>query len=209
MRFGEVKMLRLFSVLAFAVLISWPNAGTAQDAKGDLADRLKAGGLVIYFRHGVTRPDEDSISRIDGCEGERNLTDAGREAMRAVKEAFDIIGAEISEVLSSPLCRVSESALIAFRKPEINELLASRGGDDFDDRRVQEILRLLSTPPKPATIRIVMAHNVNILMALGIRLVEGEAAILEPRADGRGEPTLIAQVRQEEWSEIAGASDKD
>ena len=194
-------MLRLFSILAFVALFSWPHPANAQDVPGDLADRLKKGGLVIYFRHGVTRPDEESISRIEGCENERNLTDAGRDAMRLVHAAFEAIKPEISEVLSSPLCRVRETALIAFGRATVSELLASRGGDDFDEERVQETLRLMSTPPKPATLRIVVAHNINILAALGIRLVEGEAAIFEPQVGG--DPKLIAQVRQDEWPSIA------
>lgn len=66
-----------------AGLIGWfwlPRGGLADDAGGEstpVRDALRAGGLIIFFRHGLTmrtgQPDDD----LSSCANQRNLTEAG------------------------------------------------------------------------------------------------------------------------------------
>jgi len=184
-------MMKRIGAVAVAALTMLAQPGFAQDAPADLAARLQEGGLVVFFRHGVTRPDEESVPRIEGCEDERNLTDAGRSALQGVHAAFQAIDPEISEVLSSPFCRARETAIIAFGDVQVTDALSSRIDDARDAERLVETSRLLSTPPAPGTLRIMVAHYSNLTDALGISIAEGEAAIFDPQDDGEGEPELI------------------
>lgn len=194
-----IKILTVAFTLSASLMVQ---PLSAQSIPEDLATRLQEGGLVIFFRHGVTRPDNESISRIAGCEDERNLTDAGRAAMAEVHEAIDRIGPEVSEVLASPFCRAFETARIAFGDEEVTEVLASRIDDERSAARLEETRRLLSTSPEAGTVRVLVAHYSNLRDALGVTISEGEAAIFEPHGDGN-EPTLIARVPQDQWATVA------
>jgi hypothetical protein len=65
---------RVLLIAASLFVISFPVS--SQPSPVDVVERLKAGGAVIYFRHGDTKA---SVSRLPGCESERNLSDTGRD----------------------------------------------------------------------------------------------------------------------------------
>lgn len=190
------------NTLLAALLMASNLPAISQPVSAAVAERLKQGGAVIYFRHGDTK---GSVSRMEGCEDERNLSDAGREEMRRIGSAIRRIGPSISEVLASPYCRTRETALIAFGTAQPTEVLYSVFGEPERDRqRTPEVLRLLSTPPTGA-VRVMVAHGSNLSAALGIALDEGEAAIFTPPAQAGGQPRLLARVKPAEWSGLAAA----
>jgi phosphohistidine phosphatase SixA len=201
--------MRGLSIVALVSLLCWSYPAVAQVVPDDLAARLREGGLVVYFRHGVTRGDGGSVSRLEGCEDERNLTGVGRDAMRQVQAAVEAIKPTISEVLPSPFCRTRETAMIAFGKVQATEVLTSTFGEVRDEKRLQETLRLLSTPPEPGTLRIMVSHGSNLTDTLGITLDEGEAAILDPQDNGAGQHELIARLLQSQWSDVAQSDGRE
>jgi len=190
---------KLFSALMTALVLA--GMGVLAPLKADLLERLRAGGLVIYFRHGDTRSGQGSVVRLPGCQGERNLSDVGRKELREVWAAFEIIDADIAEVLSSPYCRARETGLIAFGEASVTDTLRPLLGYSASDPRARETLRLLSSPDEGA-LRIMIAHQSNLRVPTGIALEEGEAAILEPPDAAGREPQLLARIMPKEWLDI-------
>lgn len=190
----------LIIIASFSAALTSPCMAQARDV--ELAEQLRQGGIVIFLRHGVTRPNEESVARLDGCKDERNLTDAGRAAMQEVRRAIEEIDFEVSEVLVSPFCRAYETARIAFGSEQVTDVLASRIDDERNAERLAATRELLSTAPPPGTVRVLVAHYSNLRDALGVTVEEGEAAIFLPTTKSQA-PKLLARVRQEEWAAVA------
>jgi phosphohistidine phosphatase SixA len=194
----RLDIYRALLIAASLLAISFPVS--SQPSPVDVVERLKAGSAVIYFRHGDTKV---SVSRLPGCESERNLSETGRDEMRLINAALREIGLPISEVLSSPFCRTRETALIAFGQVQVAETLRSANEErDEEKRRTPDLLRLLTTPPTGA-IRVLVAHHSNLIAAVGIALQEGEAAVFTPPASPGEGPRLFARVKPAEWPELA------
>lgn len=172
-----------------------------------LLSALRAGGHVIYFRHGITDhfiPDRDR-EKMDNCETQRPLSDDGRKQMRGIGAAIKALGIRVSSVLSSPFCRCIDSATLAFGKAEIsNDLQQGLGADKADlELRAQALRTMLAAvPSEPGTNTVLVGHSTNLQVAVGIWLRrEGTAAVFRPGSDGKY--TYIATVLPEYWQELA------
>jgi len=198
---------KVFSVFVAALAFTCVGSLAPLNAgQADLLERLRAGGLVIYFRHGDTRSGQGSVARLAGCEGERNLSDVGRKELREVRAAFEIIDADIAEVLSSPYCRARETGLIAFGEATVTDTLRPLLGYSASDPRSRETLRLLSSPNEGA-LRIMIARQSNLRVPTGIALEEGEAAVLEPPASAGDDPVVLARIMPDEWEDLVDNAD--
>jgi len=78
-----------------------------------LAQALRWGGYVIFFRHAATTPILDDVNPVvlAGCATQRNLSPAVQEFRR--------LGIPVGRVLTSPFCRALDTVKLAFDKAQI------------------------------------------------------------------------------------------
>lgn len=160
----------------------------------ELVARLRAGGLVLFFRHADTRGEPcDRSYRIGDRAGQRNLAPEGRA--QAVR-----IGARIAElgipidvpVLAGPVFRARDTAELAFGTARVtvtDGLLA----DDYAGARLDWVLaehrRLLAAPVPAGTNRVLVGHRTPAIMVVGEAVAgrafpEGAALVIAPGGDG-------------------------
>lgn len=121
-----------FPVVLF--LLSVPLHAMANDA---LWKRLQTEpNLVVVIRHekpGTGNPQTWDPS--GQCQGERMLTDAGRAAARRLGEQFR--QRQITPiVLSSPMCRTRDTAILAFGTAETDPDLREIGSADQKQKKI-------------------------------------------------------------------------
>src|SRR6266566_4142502 len=116
---------RSFAALALAAGLCtlfggvWLRPAMADDK--DLAQALRAGGLVIVLRHGATFADQADAKPIDfdNVAAQRNLNDKGKAAAAALGDAFRQIGVPVGKVYTSRFNRAYETATLAgFKQAE-------------------------------------------------------------------------------------------
>lgn len=201
------------TLLLAALALALP-AGPARAAGGlshDIVQRLRAGGHVIYFRHGVAqygaRPEAAAQlpDRYGDCrEPERPLSAAGMTQMRGVGRAFAALGIPVGEALSSPYCRCIESLWYAFGRATVATGLTGllgRSGEPAAQRRVRALKALLRSPPAAGRNRVLSAHRSNLRAAAGLRLAQGDAAVFRP--GGPEGFRLVTIVPAAAWSAAA------
>src|SRR5262245_17826976 len=86
-----------------AMAFSAPLPSIAKET--DLADMLRAGGLVILLRHGPTNPAQ--------ADGERTLNEAGKTMARNFGDALRAMRAPVGKVYTSELSRAYQMAALA------------------------------------------------------------------------------------------------
>src|SRR5262249_40636857 len=112
---------RTFTAFATALTVTLPALlvialvapATANDT--EIAQQLRAGGLVIVVRHGATFPDQADTDPLnfDNIAAQRNLNDKGKALAKAFGEATRQAGVPIGKVYSSKYNRAYETAVIA------------------------------------------------------------------------------------------------
>src|SRR5215510_7330204 len=126
-----------------------------------LLTALRAGGLILYFRHTSTDfgQNDDQMTGYEDCARQRNLTDQGREEARRIGAEIKRLQLPIGEVLASPFCRTMETARLMFGRAQATP--AVRGGPARPESpdRYTELRKLLSTPPQPGTDLVIASHG--------------------------------------------------
>lgn len=184
-----------------------PSAATstttaASLAGAELANALRRGGYVLYFRHTATDfgQNDSRMTGYDDCTTQRNLTDAGRADARAIGAQLRRLGIPVGRVLASPYCRTMETGRLIFGQAEVS--VAVRGGpaDDSGDR-YGELRALLATPLPPGTNLAIASHGNPYRAVVGTAyLQEGEAAVVEPL--GNGAFRVVARITKDEWAAL-------
>jgi phosphohistidine phosphatase SixA len=172
--------------LAWAVLLLVAAGPAAADEEA-LWTLLRAGGQVIMLRHGGTIGTfgDPPGFRLEDCSTQRNLTEAGREQARKIREAFRARDIPIARVLSSPVCRCLDTARLAFGRAEPwDPLLGGPRAPEQIAARVRQIREILGTPPVGGNV-VLVTHFVTVRDATGERPQEGELVIFTPRGEGR------------------------
>src|SRR5262245_60322771 len=108
----RLAMFAAAGVLALSSMTS-PDAARADDK--DIANALRAGGLVIVVRHGATFADQADT---DPCQPEniaaqRNVNDKGKAAAKTFGEALRQIGVPVGKVYTSQFNRAYETGVLA------------------------------------------------------------------------------------------------
>jgi broad specificity phosphatase PhoE len=197
--------LGLSALLATAV-----TRGAAADDK-DIAQALRAGGLVIVVRHGATFPDQADTDPLnfDNIAAQRNLNDKGKGLAKAFGDALRQAGIPVGKVYTSKYNRAYETAVIAGFKDVEKTADLTEGGlivtPNENARRAEAFRKMLATAPAAGTNTVLITHQPNIAGALGkdwFDVKEGEASIFRPE---NGRYTLVARVQMDEWPRIAAA----
>ncbi|WP_034385905.1 histidine phosphatase family protein [Deinococcus sp. YIM 77859] len=188
---------------ALALLLTMPalaqSPAVPEGVTPTLLAQLRAGGLVLYFRHFETQGADAPQVTLRDCTTQRTLSEQGRENAREVGRLLRELRVPLGTVLSGEYCRNRDSAaLLAGRvspTPALNNPFF-RSGTEADRQRVMARLRaLLSTPPRAGTNTVIVTHEQNLRLLTGWMLAEGEAAVLKPAADGRF--SVLARVTRE------------
>jgi broad specificity phosphatase PhoE len=200
------------SVSLFAAFMIATPSARADDK--DIAQALRAGGLVLVVRHGATFPDQADTDPLnfDNIAAQRNLNDKGKALAKAFGDALRQAGVPIGKVYTSKYNRAFETAVIA-GFPDIEKTVdLTEGGlvvsPNENNRRAAAFRKMLAVAPKDHTDTILITHQPNIVAALGkdwFDVKEGETSIFRP-ADGGYK--LVARVQMDEWSRIATVASK-
>jgi phosphohistidine phosphatase SixA len=173
----------LSGILGAAVAVQ-----AASDGK-DIAQPLRAGGLVIVVRHGATFPDQADTDPLnfENVAAQRNLNDKGKALANSFGDSLRQVGIPVGKVYTSKYNRAYETAVIAgFENIETTADLTEGGlvvSPNEGNRRIQAFHKMLSTAPMPGTNTILITHKPNIVDALGkdwFDVKEGEASIFRP-----------------------------
>ena len=199
------------SLSLVTLLMAGPAAGA--DDK-DIAQALRAGGLVLVVRHGATFPDQADTDPLnfDNVAAQRNLNDKGKALAKAFGDALRQAGVPIGKVYTSKYNRAYETAVLAGFKDIEKTADLTEGGlivsPNENNRRADAFRKMLAVAPKDRTDTILITHQPNIVAALGkdwFDVKEGEASIFRP-ADGTYK--LVARVQMDEWPRIAAVASK-
>ena len=203
---------KLATLIGLAAAINLLVAAPAASAADELANlsavlgELRKGGLVIYFRHGLTNQtgSSDEAADLTKCETQRNLSAEGREQATQIGKAFKALRIPVGTITTSPFCRCKDTATLAFGRFTVsNDLYFAIGTDAGETKRFSESLRrMLSTPPAAATNAVIVSHSANLREATGYwPKPEGVAYVFRPLPGGKFQ--AIAFVMPEDWGKLA------
>lgn len=182
-----------------------PTAGSSTPGSATLTlDALRAGGLVIVFRHAATdqsRPDREPVDLAD-CATQRNLSDGGRADARAIGTAFRDLAVPVGAVWASPYCRARDTAQLAFGRgeviPGLERLYPDR--DEAADRRTSDLIRR-HAPAAGRPNLVIAAHGVYpSVLSPPVTLAEGEAAVYSVTGE---QVRLLGRVLPRHWASLA------
>ena len=147
--------------------------------------RLRAGGLVIFMRHGATEPGlgDPAGYRLGDCATQRNLSPAGIEDSRRVGARFAAERVPIGRVYTSPWCRCRDTAIAAFGRAEDWEPLSSffdfpHHEAEFTERVRKRIGQYGRRNPGGNVVMV--THNVNIAALSRHSVATGEMVLMRP-----------------------------
>ena len=189
-------------------------APAAQVNDKDIAQALRAGGLVLVVRHGATFADQADTDpfNFDNIAAQRNLNEKGKALAKSFGEALRQAGVPVGKVYTSKYNRGYQTAVVA-GFPGIEKTIdLTEGGlvvsPNENNRRAEAFRKMLAVTPKDHTNTILITHLPNIVAALGkdwFDVKEGETSIFLP-ADGGYK--LVARIQMDEWPRIASAAAK-
>jgi len=203
----ELRAVRRLLALAAAMLLAFAHAdlAAADDALAPraLLEALRAGGLVLYFRHAATDFGENDMNMTDyaDCNNQRNLTDEGRKDARAIGAAIKRLGLPVGDVLASPFCRTMETATLIFGRAVATPAVLG-GPAAAPPEKYAPLKRLLSASPPTGFDLAVVGHGNPFKAITSVPyLAEGEAAVLRPLgAEGFH---LVARIPKDGWDALA------
>ncbi len=197
----------ILSLGSFGSVDSYAQVTPDEPEGAALIERLREGGLVVFFRHADTAGMPcDRLYRIGQREGQRNISEDGREQSRRIGAALEALAIPIQEpVLAGPVFRARDTAELAFgvERVEVTESLLA---DDYAGSRdvrwvLAEHRRLFAEPPRPGLNRILVGHRTPALVSLDGRVAqsgfpEGAAIVMRPVDGGVEVLGVIAFVPQ-------------
>ena len=190
----------------------WPSLSDKE--RNAVLERMRTErGFTILFRHADKLGDRNdrkspittiNISECD--EPKQLLNDHGVRQADIVRAAFDDLGSRldvrIDQVTASNSCRALETARIAFGV----QLVRMARDKDLNTGNEDMLLRERVRMDIGTINRVLVSHSGQITTALNMKGVRkgqlgcGEAAVLKFES-GAGEPSCLARVLPEEWSD--------
>lgn len=175
-------------LLAAALALAVVSPARAQSEAEILIAAIQDGGKVIYLRHAATNQNEIDTGRLGDRAGQRNLSPAGMQQARELGRAFRTLLIPLDDILASPVFRARDTAELAFDASRITVTL-DLVADEYAGGQLRNMLdataRLLRTPPRPGTNRLLIGHRTPLEMVTGRRfpdsvLPEGALAVFLP-----------------------------
>ena len=160
---------------------------TAAEASEPLWALLKTGGQIVLIRHAITTPGvgDPPGMRLDDCNTQRNLTDAGRRDARRLGEVFRARDVPVDRVLSSPWCRCLETARLAFGMAESWPPLSNLfGRPEHRAEQVQQMQALVGQRRTGGTL-VLVSHGSTISALTGVMLDTAEMVVVTPQGEGQ------------------------
>jgi broad specificity phosphatase PhoE len=207
-----VTLAAAFIGLSAVLCVAMPAAPAAAADDQEIAQALRAGGLVIVVRHGATFPDQADTDPLnfDNIAAQRNLNDKGKVLAKQFGAALRQAGVPVGTVYTSKYNRAYETAVLAGFKDIEKTADLTEGGlvvsPNENNRRSEAFRKMLAAGPKAGTNTILITHYPNIIAALGkdwFDVKEGEASIFRPENGGY---KLVARLQMDEWPRIAAAA---
>lgn len=144
------EWLQGVGVATLCALSAWPVQAAADKAHAELAQIWRREGGALIVRHAVT---ESGLGDPPGfvlgqCSTQRNLSDAGRQASRAMGAWMKAQQFKPDAVLSSQWCRCQDTARLALGAfedwPALNSTFDGQGDPNAQQKALRA--RLLSMP---------------------------------------------------------------
>lgn len=179
--------MKFFVSILFAILYFQPSLSfSVTDEK--IWEKLKNGGLVVLMRHTSTIQKDNPLLRDPSCLKERKLSEKGKNEAARIGEMFTAKGVSINKVLTSPYCRTTHTAKIAFGSSQpveflsVLEALTQEQAEANTDQLTQKIG---SYSGNGNLILVTHAPNIN---AVSFEIVEmGAFLVLQPMGNGEFE----------------------
>jgi phosphohistidine phosphatase SixA len=163
-----------------------------------LLTALRAGGLVLACRHGITESGKDDTG--SDRASQRNLSEEGVRHATAIGRAVRAAGIPIGPVLSSTMYRTKETAELAFGDSVVLTELLLRG-----QRPLDELTKLYNEPPPAGTNRVLMTHQGPLYRVLTMfrspEIREGDCVVVRPRGDAPFE--VLGKLGLPDWERLA------
>jgi phosphohistidine phosphatase SixA len=187
--------MRIVWLLSFSLIVSSANADES------LWKKLKQDpNMIVIMRNSESSGNRDGINMMEWdatgkCQGESTLTDEGRAHAKNVGTAFSKLGIK-PKVISSPMCRCTETAEIAFgdyiSDPELRQRsIGDTHGQESFQAKVSEMLSLYRGSAPIALVN----HRPNI-DSLTMELIDiGD--LLVGTVSEMGEVEIIGKIRIE------------
>lgn len=202
-----MTMLLGFVLFGAAALAAEPPEFVIRAATQANLQALRAGGFVLYMRHGntdPTRPDRAPQVDLNDCSTQRPLTEEGRRLAARIGEYLRRANIPLGEIRASPLCRARESAQAAFGERFAVDNLLMYSGNMTDQEKAPVVARtraLLTQPVAPGTNRLILAHAPNLMDVMGyFPKPEGTVVILKPSPGGEFE--YVASILPQHWPDL-------
>ena len=168
---------------------------------------LRAGGFVLYLRHGNTdntRADRVPSVDLNDCATQRPLTEEGRQLAARVGEAIRKARIPVAEIRISPLCRVRDTVAIAFPGQvaisDMNLMYTANLTDVQKAPIIANTRHLLSAPVPPGSNRVLVAHAPNLMDLIGYFPREATLVVFRPMGAAGFE--YVASVAPAQWPEL-------
>jgi phosphohistidine phosphatase SixA len=187
------QMLRAIGIVLFAI------AAQAFAAPDISLAALQQGGHVLVMRHAQTVPGigDPPNFKIGDCSTQRNLSDAGRDAARALGVQLQKANVKFDMVETSAWCRCVDTAKLVFNTaPQVYAPLNST----FNDRSTQpnrtEDIRKRVQQWRGAGNLALVTHMVNIQSLTGEVLAMNEVIVLKPSPTEASGFKIIGRLTQ-------------
>ncbi len=160
---------------------------------------LQKGGHVLVMRHAqtVSGIGDPPNFKIGDCSTQRNLSDVGREAARALGAQLQKVNVKFDLVETSAWCRCIETAKLAFAT---RATIYAPLNSTFNDRSVQpnrteETKKRISNWRGAGNLALV-SHMVNIQSLTGETLAMNEVIVLKPAPNEAAGFKIIGRLAQ-------------
>lgn len=178
-----------------------PQIDEAKSLRGEpLLAALRQGGHILFMRHTQTGTVTPQCAT-------SNLSQAGERDARFVGDSIRSLRIPIGRVISSPVCRVADTArLLGFGTPELSSDLSNLPPSPDADLGALRGKRI-AEPPAPGTNVFLVSHmQSGKTQAQWIHMDFGEIVVFRP--DGRGRSDAIARIRADDWYDLMDSEKK-
>lgn len=176
-----------------------------------LIDLLRAGGYILYTRHGEATVGEDK-PHVDFrfCDTQRNLSELGKmQAAYFGELIYKLQVPVLSPITASPYCRAIETAQLAFRNEKVLidpfwiQVNNIGGMTQADQARILNVLQTkLEMVPSPGLNQVIIAHGFPGGIGLGEIPYMG-TVIVQPLGHRNGYQ-VVAELSLDDLAYLAG-----